>query len=189
MVMRVPKYDEAAQLRAEGLSFRQIARRLGVPVSTAFRWSQPSPVLPSGTSEPLAEAPDSSLRCPIDLSTPEKILGEIDSVYAGMDARGYSATAALKVRTLHIKLEAMRRIEPSPCASHITLETAYNRVQALVETVVQEFRGTLGRLEPEHRDAITEAVEALFERVRDCFNGQLKVFRQEDARTGGNLVA
>ena len=175
--------------RAAGLSFREIARRLNVPVSTAFRWSKASPVLPSGTSEPLAEAPDSSLRCPIDLSTPEKILTEIDTVYTSMDARGYSATAALKVRTLHIKLEAMRRIEPSPCASHITVETAYSRVQELVETVMQEFRSTLGRLEPEHRDAITEAITGLFERTRDVFNGQLKVFKQEDARHGANLVA
>ena len=126
---------------------------------------------------------------PTDLSTPELVLAEIDHVYGDMDARGYTTTAALKVRTLHIKLEALRRIEPSPCASHITVEVAYRRVQELVETVMHEFRSTVGRATLENRDATTEAVEALFERVKDRFNGQLNIFRQEDARNGGNLVA
>ena len=109
-------------------------------------------------------------------------------IYRNLDAQGYTATAALKLKALNSKLDAMRRVEPSPCANHISVGTVDRRVQELVAIVLQEFRSALGTTPQEGREHTVAAVQALFERVRDRFNGTLRSFNEEDKWNDGNLV-
>ena len=190
--MRTPRYAEAAKLRAAGLSYRAIADRLQVSLPTAFRWCQKPQGASSGSSGAVVKAPvvtgEPLAENSLDLATPRAVLSEIDVVYRNLDAQGYTATAALKLKTLNSKLDAMRRIEPSPCANHITVTAVDRRIRELVDTVMQEFRRALGTAQPEGREYADAAVEALFERCKTRFNGTLRTFNEEDSWHAGDLV-
>lgn len=194
--MRTPRHSEAAKLRDSGLSYRAIADRLQVPLATAYRWSKPSPGSTQGSSPGLGGAvvkahvwvSDTLPQNTVDLSTPEAVLGEIDAVYALIATRGYSAGAALQIRALSLKLDGLRRVEPSPCASHVSVTAVDRRVRELVAVVMQEFQNAVGTAEPGGREYVTTAVEALFERCKTRFNGTLRSFNEEDKWNDGNLV-
>ena len=183
---RIPRYDEAQGLRQEGLSYRQIAARLAVPLSTAHRWVKASTESPTGSGEAIPEGQGAtdlpSLFAEVqdvDLSTPASVLSELDALYDDIRRRGYSASSALRLRALSVVLDALRRKEPPPCEDHLTAATVSGMIQKLVQVVVWEFQNHLAQAASEDRAVITESVEALFCKVRDRFNGCLKAFDQE----------
>ena len=193
---RIPQYDLALGLRQDGLSFRAIATRLDVPLSTAHRWVKlASTEAPTGSGEAIPETQDATdlpLSYPlvqaVDLSTPRLILDELDRVYGAIDTLGYSAKLALKLRTLSEKLDAMRRQPPPPCVHHATTETVARRLKWLVEAAMQEFKVSLSGKPQGQETADDLIVLALYERVRFRFNSLLASYDKEDAANDGALA-
>ena len=190
-----PRYDEVKLLREQGRSYRQISRMLEVPLGTVHRWSQvPLPETPPihGDAEMGADlgtdVPTGDGGSVLDLSTSGSILAEIDRVYVSVAAQGYTAKAALQLKALQVKLDALRREKPSPCVGHLTSAVVTRRISELVEATMQEFRSALGGADKESRAATDAAVVALFERVKIRFNGCLRAFDQEGSWYGDTLI-
>ena len=96
--MRTPQHEQVKQLRSEGVSFRAIAKRLEIPIATVYRWAK-GPLVLAGGSEGSGEAlpeseaaPSGSVDAPVDLSTAQGIMAEIDEVYSAVSRRGYTAS-------------------------------------------------------------------------------------------------
>ena len=192
MQLRYPRYDEAAKLRSEGLSIRAVAKRLNVPTTTAARWCKQAPVVSTGprealkdnngdTGTPLAEKT-------VDLTTTALVMQEIDRVYGDIAVYGYSSTAALRLKALSVKLDGLRRQSPPPCQDHISLEAGGKRINELVAVVMLELKTGPRYGEREHQQAVEDAMEKVFGRIRDGFNFKLETFQEADTRNGGALV-
>lgn len=119
------KRSRALELRRAGVSLREIASAVGVSYDTVRRWTAESGPRPASegvegagavgsaeTGAPAAHGPD--------LGSVEGIAGELDRVYADVQAHGYSRAAMLRERLLRSRLDVLARLDV--CKDHITLE-------------------------------------------------------------------
>ena len=137
----------ALELRRAGVSLREIASAVGVSYDTVRRWTAESGPRPASegvegagavgsaeTGAPALHGPPSSRKGPgrlhsllragshhgPDLGSVEGIAGELDRVYADVQAHGYSRAAMLRERLLRSRLDVLARLDV--CKDHITLE-------------------------------------------------------------------
>ena len=168
--MEQHRRSEAARLRSAGLSFRDVAARLGVPLSTVHRWTKDVRGTSTAGLGVLPGPKTSSEGEPVLLDTPEAVWAEFGAVYQRAMIDG---DISQQVRMLLGRAEARKGLQQSVqgCTGHIAVSLVSERWVRLREMQLSILDAAIR----------IDDLSGVTSRVDQAWRLMLDGYRQEDS--------
>ena len=182
-MVKASKEKEARQLRAAGASYRSIAGRLNVPLSTAFRWCASAAGAPPpkaagerGQKDVKAAPGDAVWAAVPALDGLEAVWAEFDKVYQQAQERGQLSQ---QIRMLLGRAESLRREFPMvpTCVGHISRQLYNDRISEARDMNLAVVEAAL-RLDGEAR--------GLYKRISDTWRMMIQGWNLIDSDMAGD---